>query len=285
MTATTLEQHGQGGTGIGGFRHAGRASSAALSLVLAATSMARAQTPPNLESAFSKVFAGAAACVAIRDVAPGAAAVSSGGPTCDRRLPPCATFEIPASVIALDRGVVPDAGAPVKRNPPLKDDPPDGMSLRDAFRSGAAWVYEEVSRRVGSDAFAKALGAMRYGNADSGGPVERLGRGDSPEGLALNAVEQVEFLARLKRGELPTSAEAQARTVEIVPAERWGDANVALKSGACDDAAWTVGWVDRNGRSTVIAAVESGRPDMTAQDALNKAKQLVIEMGLAPPPR
>lgn len=243
---------------------------------------ASAQGPTlDLPSAFDKAFSGVEACAALRDGAPGAETATSDPMACARRMPPCGTFEIPATVIALDRGVVPDAGAAVRRNPPMEGDPPDGVNLRDAFRRPTPWVYEEIARRIGADAFGRALGAMRYGNAEAGGPVERLGRGEDGPGLTVSAVEQVEFLSRMKRGELPVSAEAQARTVEIIPVERVGDASVAVKSDACDGAAWSVGWVDRGERRVIFSVLEIGG---TQEDAAARTRQLLVNLGLLPAP-
>lgn len=247
----------------------------------AAVGSARAEGPVDLPSAFARTFQGANACVALRDVAPGAGTAVSEDATCQRRLPPCATFELPATVIAIDRGVVPDANTPVKRNPPVAGDAPGGVNLRDAFRGPVPWVYEEIARRIGSDGFNRALAAMRYGNADAGGPVERIGRGENNRGLALNPVEQVDFLARLKRGELPTSAESQSRTVELIQSERVGDATIHSKSGGCDGAAWTVGWVARAERSVIFAAVEAG-PDPSVEDVAARTRRLLGELALAP---
>lgn len=254
----------------------------ALAFALAAPAWpARAEGPVDLPSAFSKAFEGAQACVALRDVAAGAGTAVSDQATCERRLPPCATFELPATVIAIDRGVVPDANAPVRRNPPVEGDPQGGVPLREAFRQPIPWVYEEVARRIGNDGFNRALAAMRYGNAESGGPVERIGRGDDGRGLALNPVEQVDFLARLRRGELPTSAESQARTVELVPSERLGDATVFWKSGACDGAAWSVGWVDRADRSVIFASLET-TPTPSVEDVVSRTRRLLGELALVP---
>ncbi|MDR4308808.1 hypothetical protein IHQ68_19475 [Chelatococcus sambhunathii] len=255
---------------------------AAVGVALALSGESRADGPVDLPSAFRRAFDGVDACVAIRDVAPGAGSAVSDEAICGRRLPPCGTFELPATVIAIDRGVVPDASAPVKRNLPLQDDPSGGVSLREAFQRPIPWVYEEVARRIGSAAFDKALAGMRYGNAEVGGPVERIGTGDRSNGLTLSAPEQVEFLARLKRGELPTSSESQARTVEIMPVAKSGEASVAWKTGVCDSTGWVVGWVDRPQRSSVIFATAAHGADQKPEDLLARTRKLLAELALAP---
>lgn len=257
----------------------------ALGATLVAPLGARAEGPVDLASAFDRAFAGTQACVVLRDVAPGAGAAVSDQRACARRLPPCATLEVPATVIALDRGVTPDANAPVKRNPPQEGDPADGVTLRDAFRRQVGWVFEEVTRRIGPEAFTRALAAMRYGDVENGGrPLDRIDRDGDAQGLSLSPIEQVDFLARLKRGELPTSAESQARTVEVVASERIGDATVAWKSGACDGVAWAVGWVDRAQRSVIFAAAMTGERRST-DEATQRMKRLMGDLALTPPPK
>lgn len=254
----------------------------AVALSAATARAVMAQGPSlDLRTAFSNAFAGVDACVALRDVAPGAETATSDPIICARRAAPCATFDIPATVIALDRGVAPDIDAPVKRNPPIEGDPPNGVSLRDAFRKPVPWVYEEIARRVGSDAFSRALAGMRYGNAEAEGPVEKLGRGD--DGLTVSAVEQVEFLARMKRGELPIASEAQVRAVEAVEIQRIGDATLALKGGSCRDAGWAVGWLDRGQRSVIFAVLEAGAGS-SQEDVAARTRKVLAELGLLPPP-
>lgn len=262
-----------------------RLAALALSATLAAPAGARAEGPVDLASAFERAFEGQQACVVLRDVAPGAGAAVSDQQTCARRLPPCATLEVPATVIALDRGVTPDANAPVKRNPPQDGDTADGVNLRDAFRKQVGWVFEEVTRRIGPEAFTRALAAMRYGDVEaSARPLDRIDRDGDQQGLSLSPIEQVDFLARLKRGELPTSAESQARTVEVLATERIGDATVAWKSGSCDGVAWSVGWVDRAQRSVIFAAALTG-PQRSTEDASQRMKRVMVDLALIPQPK
>jgi beta-lactamase class D len=250
-----------------------------------AAAPAVAQGPADLPTAFASAFQGVEACAALRDVAPGAETATSDRLDCARRLPPCATLDIATNVVALDRGVVPDVNAPVRRQPAVAGDPPDGVTLKDAFRRPVPWVYEEIARRVGADNVVKALGAMRYGDAEQIANRPRPAGQQQPQPqLTLSPVEQVEFLARLKRGELPTTAESQARTGELLAVERIGDANFAVKTGACPDVAWAVGWVDRAPRSMIFAIVETGGAGASAEDTVARAKRLMSNLGLMPPP-
>lgn len=264
----------------------GRVVALAVGVLLASPAgAARAEGPVDLPSAVRGAFDGIDACVALRDVAPGAGTALNDEAVCARRMPPCATFELPAAVIALDRGVVPDAVTPVRRAPSQQGAAPEGVNLRDAFRRPEPWVFEEIARRVGSEALTKALAAMRYGNAETDEPVERLGRGESGgRGLVLSPVEQVDFLARLRRGELPTSTESQARTVELAPTERIGDVTFAWKTGACDGVAWAVGWVDRPQRSTIFAVAAAGE-GRAPDDVLARTRRVMEQLTLIPPPR
>lgn len=273
-----------------------RRSKAILSLSVAAafgasSPPARAQGPTaDFPTAFARAYAGAEACVVLRDIAPGAQPAVSDEAACGERLPPCAVFEIAANVVALDRGLVPDADAPIRREPAqgVGDGRPEQASLRDAFRRPVPWVYEEIARRIGREAFGRSLAALRYGSADmSEGPVERMWLGESVGGVRVSAVEQVDFLARLKRGELPTSAESQARSVEVISFDRTPEGLVAWKSGQCGPAggpkvAWAVGWVDRGQRSTIFAGVEKGAEGVTGDDAVARMRALLKDLALIP---
>ncbi|MDR6284443.1 beta-lactamase class D [Methylopila jiangsuensis] len=273
-----------------------------MAAALLAPAAARAQGPEvELGTAFREAFAGLDACVVMRDVAAGAQVAISDEAACARRLPPCATFEIAANVVALDRGAAPDVDAPLRRD--LQRDPPQpkpqdagaeptpapvAASLRDAARTPSPWLYEELARRIGPDAFPKALNALRYGGADlSATPVDRMWLGETDGGLRLSPVEQVDFLARLKRGELPTSAESQARALDILPAEKTPEGQITLKGGECGPAAgpkvaWAVGWVERQGRSTLFAAAETA-PTATTADAVGRTRALLRALSLLPP--
>ena len=237
----------------------------------------------DFAAAYARAFDGADACVTLRDVAAGAEPRTSDALACARRLPPCATFDVPVTVIALDRGLAPDANTPVRR----EGMPPEqGVTLKDAFRAPVPWVYEEIARRIGPDAFAKSLSALRYGAPDVAAPIERMALGESPGGPRISPVEQVDFLARLKRGELPTSAESQARTVEVIPYDSIPDGLVAWKTGECGPAegaktAWAVGWVDRGRRTTVFAAVQQG-DNVTGADAKQRMRALLQDLALTP---
>lgn len=254
---------------------AGFAAAGALAFGLA-PEPARAEVPIDLASAFARAFEGVEACVALRDVQPGAEIAVSDPAACRSRAPACGPLDLPITIVALDRGVVPDVGTPVKRDPPEAGDPPDGISPRDAFRNDDPWVFETLSDRIGAESLDRALAAMRYGDAER---PDHAGERRYPE---ISPREQVEFLAKLKRGELPTSSESQARTVEIVPSERIGEVRIATLRSVCAGVAWAVGWIDRPQRASVAFATLARGRGLSAQEIADRTRALLSDLGLTP---
>lgn len=239
---------------------------------------ARADPPVDLASAFARAFEGVDACVALRDVQPGAEIAMSDPSACQRRAPACGPLDLPVTIVALDRGVLPDVGAPVKRDRPEAGDPPDGVSPRDAFRNDDPWVFETLRDRIGAESLDRSLAAMRYGDA------EGQNRGAERRYPEVSPREQVEFLAKLKRGELPTSSESQARTVDIVPSEQVGEVRIATLRSVCAGAAWAVGWIDRPQRASVAFAALVRGVGLSAQETADRTRALLSDLGLTPRP-
>src|SRR6185295_19637139 len=113
------------------------------------------------------------------------------------------------SLIALETGVVKDESEAVPyggKPQPIKAWEKD-MGLRDAIKISNVPVYQEIARRVGLARYDAWLARLDYGNRQTGTVVDRFWL-DGP--LAISAVEQTKFVARLAQGTLPASARSQA---------------------------------------------------------------------------
>jgi beta-lactamase class D len=163
---------------------------------------------------------------------------------------PASTFKIPHSLIALETGAVADEHEIV----PYGDRPQpvaaweQDMALPAAVRDSNVPVFQELARRIGIDAEREWLVRLGYGNTQVGVEVERFWL-DGP--LEISAVEQVQWLARLARQELPASADHQAVVRDLVLVEDTGRYVLYGKTGWATDVTpqvgWWVGWVERDG--------------------------------------
>lgn len=174
--------------------------------------------------------------------------IRSDGEAARERVIPASTFKIPNSLIALETGVLADEQEVI---------PWDGEdrgleswnrnhTLASAFPASAVWFYQEVARRVGEERMAEWVGRLGYGNGETSGGIDRFWLDG---GLRISADEQVEFLRRLNRGELPVS-ERSARIVrDIMRMEETGTYTLRGKTGwgMIDDVhqGWLVGWVEK----------------------------------------
>jgi len=174
----------------------------------------------------------------------------------DRRLLPASTFKIPNSLIALETGVVTDERTilPWDSIPRARTELNRDLSLREAFRLSALPHYRGIARRIGAERMQNHLDRIGYGNRDISGGIDNFW---VEGGLRISPREQVVFVTRLLRGDLPFSA----RTMEVVRGimifEESPDYTLRAKTGWVygpkGQVGWWVGWLERGEDAYVFA--------------------------------
>jgi beta-lactamase class D len=216
-----------------------------------------------------------------------------------RPLPPCSTFKIPNTLIALGAGAVTtdDNFLPRDRErDPRGDFWSDAwdadQDLPSALRRSTVWYYQELARRVGSEEMQRQLDRLDYGNRDVSAGIDRFWLGGS---LAISADEQVDFLRRLHAGDFGFPEEHLALLREGTLQEEGeaagGPYALYAKTGACtigdDDpwVGWWVGWVERPKGPAFFALNLTGTSYREiAPRRIPLARAVLGELGLLPPP-
>ncbi|MBX2806490.1 MAG: class D beta-lactamase [Hyphomicrobiales bacterium] len=196
------------------------------------------------------------------------------------RFTPASTFKIPNSLIALETGVVRDENEiiPYGGMPqPIKSWEKD-MGLADAIKISNVPIYQEIARRVGIETYRRWLRTLDYGNQDCGEVVDRFWL-DGP--LAISAVEQCRFLARLAQGQLPVSARSQTIIRKILEIESKNGRTLFAKTGWAFKAqkGWWAGWIEHDG--ALLAAFALNINMQRAEDAprrISIGKALLSEL-------
>jgi beta-lactamase class D len=191
------------------------------------------------------------------------------------RFLPASTFKVANALNALESGIVRD------ENQTLKWDGVDrgiaawnaDASLASGMRDSTVWFYQALARGAGRPALQALVDKLDYGNRDIGGGLDRFWLdGD----LRISAAEQVVFLDRLRKRELPLSRRSQDIVARILERERgkgwiWrgktGLTFPVAKDGADLDlkgapgVGWLVGWVERPDGDVVYAMNLEARRD------------------------
>lgn len=173
-----------------------------------------------------------------------------------QRFIPASTFKIANSLIALETGavesaqeVIPYGGKPQPFRQWEKD-----MPMTEAIRISNVPVYQEIARRIGMERMRHWVELMHYGNHNIGQEIDQFWL-KGP--LAISAIEQAQFLARLVQGFLPVSPEHQDTVRSMVKLEDWNGMEIYGKTGWAMDTApqigWLVGWVVKDGRPYTYA--------------------------------
>jgi beta-lactamase class D len=121
---------------------------------------------------------------------------------------------------------------------------------------------------------------LDYGNGEIGAVVDTWLKGP----LAISAVEQARFLARLALGELPFARELQARTREIALIEQGDGWSLYAKTGSSlrqpPYVGWWVGWVEKAGRIHGFALNIDIAPKGDAPDRIAIGKACLKTLGI-----
>ncbi|NMO20348.1 penicillin-binding transpeptidase domain-containing protein, partial [Pyxidicoccus fallax] len=132
---------------------------------------------------------------------------------CAKRMVPASTFKVPHALIALETGVV-SSTDDVRKWDGTKHRVEmwnQDQTLDTAMRRSAVWFFQGTAKQIGQQRMEEWLKRFRYGNADASGDITRFWLGGP---LRVSPDEQLDFLARMYRGELPVSP----RTLEAVRA-------------------------------------------------------------------
>jgi beta-lactamase class D len=235
--------------------------------VLACITPALAQAEPRVEVQpdFGKPFAdaGTAGVFAVLDLTRQRIVVSDRK-RAETGFLPASTFKIPNSLIALETGVAADADRTVFPWDQVVRDIDAwnrDHTLRSAFKASAIPVYQDIARKVGPERMQDYVSKFDYGNRDIDGAIDTFWLTGK---LRISAMQQIAFLAKLYRGELPVSERTHRIVRDIMFIEEVGFGELRGKTGAVGittargsraTMGWLVGWLERAGQPPLIFAM------------------------------
>lgn len=189
-------------------------------------------------------------------------------PRSRERFAPASTYKIPHTLIAFETRAVVDENYKFgwdnrSRGVAAWD---KSLSIAEAVPASAVWVFQNIAEKVGQTAEAAWVKKFRYGNENTGDSAD-LKRFWLSGPLKISADEQIEFLKRLRSGDLPASPYNIDRTISMLRLGNDGNGTAVYgKTGAMlpiDDegflrpqgtnllpvnterTGWFVGWLNR----------------------------------------
>lgn len=158
----------------------------------------------------------------------------------DQPFTPASTFKICNTLIGLETGVIPDehytmSWDSVPRNVYWDQD----HDLASAFQYSVVWYYQELARRVGEDRMKNWLDKTEYGNQDISGGIDLFWL---TGGLRISPRQQIDFLRRIYRNELPFSERSLEILKKIMVLRESPDHVLRGKTGWGSQEEQEIGW-------------------------------------------
>ncbi len=163
------------------------------------------------------------------------------------RYSPASTFKIPHALFALDAGMIRDEFQVIPWDGKKRYFPSwnRDQTLRSSMGNSVVWVFQRIARSIGEEGEKKYLRKIDYGNGHVSGNVDAFWLdGD----LKISAFEQVAFLRRLYRNQLPFRLADQRLVKGVMIVEAGKDWILRSKTGTYVRSnpalGWYVGWVE-----------------------------------------
>ncbi|HIK05773.1 MAG TPA: class D beta-lactamase [Trichormus sp. M33_DOE_039] len=164
---------------------------------------------------------------------------------------PASTFKIFNSLVALETGVIPNDVAVLTWDGIQREFPTwnQDTNIRQAFRNSTVWFYQVLARKIGHERMEKFIQQIGYGNRQIGTP-EQIDRFWLEGPLQITPRQQIEFLQRLHRQELPFSQRTLDLVQDLMIYERTPDYTLRGKTGwatrLTPNIGWFVGYLEQN---------------------------------------
>jgi beta-lactamase class D len=224
---------------------------------------------------------------------------------CDRPVTPASTFKIAISLMGYDAGFLTNEHSPtLPFRKGYADWMPSWRTTTDPtswIKNSVVWYSQQVTIHLGETRFQRYVAAFHYGNEDvSGDPGKHNGltRAWLSSSLQISSLEQLDFLERLVRRQLPVKPQAYDMTGRITAVGSLGDGwEVHGKTGtgfpaAADGSAdedhafgWFVGWASKGAHTIVFVRLiqderaESIPAGIRSRDAFLKELPQILASG------
>jgi beta-lactamase class D len=172
-----------------------------------------------------------------------------GSDDADRGRIPASTFKILNALAALDARVVADHTTIIKWDGVTRErtELNRDRDLATAFRLSAVPHFQLLARTIGIERMQHYVDASGYGNRNLSGGIDQFWLSG---GLRVSPRDQIRFLVRLYRSELPFSEHAMMTVRQIMEIDRTSSMVLRAKTGWAvlengQNVGWWVGWVER----------------------------------------
>jgi len=189
-----------------------------------------------------------------------------------KRYIPASTFKIPNSLIALEERAIEDEYEIIKWDGKKRFYEPwnKDQTLQSAILISCVWCYQKLAKKIGNDKYLYYLNKLNYGNEKTGLDVSTFWlEGD----IKISAVEQINFLKKLYKNDLPFKQKYIDITKKILTVKTTKDYIIKAKSGWSGKIGWYIGYVETKNDIWFFAL----NADIKKEE-LKYRKQIVMEV-------
>lgn len=207
----------------------------------------------------------------------------------EEQLPPCSTFKIWNTLLALEEGIVAGPETPFyqwdgkvrsisgwNRN----------LTLREAFHASCVPAFQALTQRIGQERMQRWIDSIGYGDRNISAGVDCFWLPASGRNtIRITPREQALLLSKLISGRLPASEKAIAELKRIMKTQETANGVLYGKTGSGTDASgaynlgWYVGFAESEGRTYAFACTLKGR-NATGRDARAMVEKTLARNGI-----
>ena len=192
---------------------------------------------------------------------------------------PASTFKMLHTLIGLEIGVITDEKFEIKWDGVIRkpSDLNQQLTVKMAYDMSAVWYYQEVARRIGEPRLKYWLDKVGYGNRSTGGMVDTFWLNGN---LTISAEEQLDFIIRLNKNELPFQSSTLEVARKIMTIDKQTGYRVIGKTGwgiqGDMNVGWFVGYLTTNDDNVAfVCMIKSNKEDPV--DFAKARKEIVYE--------
>ena len=198
---------------------------------------------------------------------------------------PASTFKIFNAMVALETGVIADDVAVLTWDGIQRDIPAwnHDTNLRQGFKDSTVWFYQVLARKAGQEQMQQFIDRVGYGNRQIG-TVQDIDRFWLQGPLQITPKQQIDFLQRLYRGDLPFSKRTMDLVKNIMIYEQTPNYTLRGKTGWLTSTkpavGWFVGYLEQNNNVYFFTTTIDMRKLEDAPSRIEITRRSLKDLGL-----